>query len=109
MTSNFFSPLSFVAVFGSGIRDKHPGSATLLFSIFVCVIFASLDPDPADQNQCGSIRRIRIHITAYLTCTDRDILIAAIVSNSLSRWCFRNADSDPAFIGYRAFGSLNFL
>ncbi len=40
MTSNFFSPLSFVAVFGSGIRDgeksgfgirdKHPGSATLL-------------------------------------------------------------------------------
>jgi hypothetical protein len=41
MTSNFFSPLSFVAVFGSGIRDpgwvkirirdKHPGSATLNF------------------------------------------------------------------------------
>ncbi len=47
MTINFFSPLSFVAVFGSGIRDpgsgmgknqdpgtgirdKHPGSATLL-------------------------------------------------------------------------------
>ena len=47
MTSNFFSPLSFVAVFGSGIwdlgsgmgknqdpdagiRDKHPGSATLI-------------------------------------------------------------------------------
>jgi hypothetical protein len=41
MTSNFFSPLSFVAVFdpgsgmgknqdpGSGILDKHPGSATL--------------------------------------------------------------------------------
>jgi hypothetical protein len=28
-TTNFFSPLSFVAVFGSGIRDKHPGSATL--------------------------------------------------------------------------------
>jgi hypothetical protein len=37
--TNFFSPLSFVAVFGSGIldgqesgsgiRDKHPGSATL--------------------------------------------------------------------------------
>jgi hypothetical protein len=30
MTTNFFSTLSFVAVFGSGIRDKHPGSATLL-------------------------------------------------------------------------------
>ena len=29
MTTNFFSPLSFDAVFGSGIRDKHPGSATL--------------------------------------------------------------------------------
>jgi hypothetical protein len=26
-----FSPLSFVAVFGSGIRDKHPGSAALIF------------------------------------------------------------------------------
>jgi hypothetical protein len=39
MTTNFFSPLSFVAVFGSGmrdlgsrIRDKHPGSATLICS-----------------------------------------------------------------------------
>jgi hypothetical protein len=38
-TTNFFSPLSFVAVFGSGIRDekirirdKHPRSATLLSS-----------------------------------------------------------------------------
>jgi hypothetical protein len=52
MTINFFSPLSFVAVFGSEIRDprsgirdpgwvkirirdKHPGSATLMLdSIF---------------------------------------------------------------------------
>ncbi len=25
-----FSPSSFGAVFGSGIRDKHPGSATLV-------------------------------------------------------------------------------
>jgi hypothetical protein len=43
MTTKFFSPLSFVAVFGSGIRDpgwvkirirdKHPGSATLLVPI----------------------------------------------------------------------------
>jgi hypothetical protein len=42
LTTNFFSPLSFVAVFGSGIRDpewvkirirdKHRGSATLLES-----------------------------------------------------------------------------
>ncbi len=39
LTTNFFSPLSFVAVFGSAIRnpgwvkirirDKHPGSATM--------------------------------------------------------------------------------
>jgi hypothetical protein len=45
MTTNFLSPLSFVALFGSGIRDpgwvkisirdKHPGSATLVIhSIF---------------------------------------------------------------------------
>ncbi len=33
LTTNFFSPLSFVAVFGSGIRDKHPGSATLVAGI----------------------------------------------------------------------------
>jgi hypothetical protein len=26
MTTNFFSSLSFVAVFGSGIRDRDPGS-----------------------------------------------------------------------------------
>ncbi len=29
LTTNSFSPLSFVAVFWCGIRDKHPGSATL--------------------------------------------------------------------------------
>jgi hypothetical protein len=44
MTTNFFSPLSFVAVFGSEIRDpgwvkirirdKHPGSATLNLTKF---------------------------------------------------------------------------
>jgi hypothetical protein len=43
MITNFFSPFSFVAVFGSGIRDsgwvkirirdKHPGSATLVASV----------------------------------------------------------------------------
>ncbi len=38
MITNIFSPLSYVALFGSGmgknqdsgIRDKHPGSATLV-------------------------------------------------------------------------------
>jgi hypothetical protein len=44
MTTKFFSPLSFVAVFGSEIRDpgwvkirirdKHPGSATLFAKYF---------------------------------------------------------------------------
>ncbi len=29
ITNIFSPPLSFVAVFGSGIRDKHPGSGTL--------------------------------------------------------------------------------
>jgi hypothetical protein len=43
MTTNFFSPLSFVAAFESGIRDRHPGSATLLLPIdtggkFVAVV-----------------------------------------------------------------------
>jgi hypothetical protein len=43
MTKHFFSPLSFVAVFGSGIRDgkksgsgirdKHPGSAALVTTV----------------------------------------------------------------------------
>ncbi len=35
----FFSLLSFVAIFGSGIRDKHPGSATL-------VIWTVFSPPP---------------------------------------------------------------
>jgi hypothetical protein len=30
MTTNFFLPLSFVAVFVSGITDKHPVSAKLI-------------------------------------------------------------------------------
>jgi hypothetical protein len=44
MITNFFSPLSFVTVFGSEIRDrgwvkirirdKHPGSATLSLRIW---------------------------------------------------------------------------
>ena len=41
MTTNIFSPLSFAAVFGSGIRDpgsgmgknQDPGSATLIFLV----------------------------------------------------------------------------
>jgi hypothetical protein len=38
LTINFFSPLSFFAVFGSGIRDKHPGSATLGNSMPVPIV-----------------------------------------------------------------------
>jgi hypothetical protein len=49
MTTNFFSPLSFVAVFGSEIRDpgwvkirirdKHSGSATLLKTMYGIYFF----------------------------------------------------------------------
>jgi hypothetical protein len=42
LTSNFFSPLSFVAVFGSGIRDKHPGSATLIRCVIILQYLDSL-------------------------------------------------------------------
>ncbi len=45
MTTNFFSPLSFVAVFGSAIRDKHPGSATLPTGTDN-LIPSDVDPDP---------------------------------------------------------------
>jgi hypothetical protein len=49
MKTNFFSPLSFVAVYGSGmgknkkirIRYKHPGSATLVLEgslLFLCAL-----------------------------------------------------------------------
>jgi hypothetical protein len=34
-TTNFFSPLSFAAVFGSGIREKHPGSETLVGTYYL--------------------------------------------------------------------------
>jgi hypothetical protein len=74
MKTNFFSPLSFVTVFGSGIRDprsgirdpgsgmgknqdpgsgireKHPGSATLGFAF----IFSGSRSRPFDEFQCGS-------------------------------------------------------
>jgi hypothetical protein len=38
----FFHP-SFIAVFGSGIRDKHPGSATLILTINVPLILKVRD------------------------------------------------------------------
>jgi hypothetical protein len=48
--NKFFSPLSFVVVFGSRIRDKHPGSATLIVhkkSFFLgLVLFPDPDPQP---------------------------------------------------------------
>ncbi len=62
MTTNYFSPLSFVAVFGFGIRDpgwvkirildKHPGSAILCQAITSIVqLFSQLihtGPDNAN-------------------------------------------------------------
>jgi hypothetical protein len=48
MTSKFFLPLSFVAVFGSGIRGKHPGSATLVYSGARIPILFSRIQNPKD-------------------------------------------------------------
>jgi hypothetical protein len=65
ITTNFVSPLFFVAVFGSGIRDpgsgmgknqdpgfgirdKHPGSATLLFGPWIR-IRDRFFPDPGSS------------------------------------------------------------
>jgi hypothetical protein len=58
MTSNFFSPLSFVAVFGSGIRDprsgmgknQDPGSGINIpdpqhWYFFQFLIIKTMDPD----------------------------------------------------------------
>jgi hypothetical protein len=36
MTKKLFSPISFVALFGSGIRYKHPGSAALKLKVKNC-------------------------------------------------------------------------
>jgi hypothetical protein len=61
MTTNFFKSLSFVAVLGSGIRDpesrmgknqdlgsgireKHPGSATLLLSVNINLFIDNIVP-----------------------------------------------------------------
>jgi len=59
MITNFFSPLCFVAVFGSGIRDpgwvnirirdKHPGSTTLI---------SNTDLNPETQMNTVTIHRI---------------------------------------------------
>jgi hypothetical protein len=63
MTTNFFSPLSFAAVFGSGIRDprwvkiwiwdKHPGSATLKAGSYGKMF--------AKANCCAAERAPRVH------------------------------------------------
>ncbi len=50
MKTNFFSPLSYVAVFGSGIRDNHPGSATLNYS-YLLFRRGESDPDPGQPDR----------------------------------------------------------
>ncbi len=49
-------------------NTQHFKTWNFLTSFFfcVCMIFALLNQDPADQNRCGSMR-IRIHNTCYLT------------------------------------------
>jgi len=49
MTTNFFSPLSFVAVFGSGIRD--PGSGKNLFRIPDPGVKKHPIPDPGSGSE----------------------------------------------------------
>ncbi len=49
MTTNFFSPLSFVAVFGSGIRDPRSGIRDINI------------PDP---QHCAQVDRYNITITS---------------------------------------------
>jgi hypothetical protein len=75
MTSNFFSPLSFIAVFGSGIRDpgfwmgknqdlgygirdKHPGSATLMSKHRLPNIFLYLCQNNLGQTKFSSLTTI---------------------------------------------------
>jgi hypothetical protein len=53
MTSNFLSPLSFVAVFGSGIGDKHPGSATLVFRLCLIKILTRRWDEPGPEGAVG--------------------------------------------------------
>jgi hypothetical protein len=52
----------------SALKWEHPAHLNINFFNFfyflVRVIFALLDPDPADQHQCGFLR-IRIHNTGY--------------------------------------------
>jgi hypothetical protein len=67
MTTNFFSPLSFVAVFGSGIRDgpgirdKHPGSATLHYIIYYIMYVFQGPPARLAGTEQGSSTRERAH------------------------------------------------
>jgi len=51
--TNFFSPLSFVTVFGSGIRDPGSGKKPI--------------PDPGSRGQKGTGSRIRIRNTGCQT------------------------------------------
>jgi hypothetical protein len=51
----------------SALKREHPALQKLKFLpflYFLGVIFALLDPDPAYQNQCGSMHS-RIHNTGY--------------------------------------------
>jgi hypothetical protein len=77
LTTNFFSPLSFVPVLGSGIRDPgsgmekirirdtHPGPTTLLFVISVYLVQDDPVMDPTMQtcSLCGvSVSDLASHI-----------------------------------------------
>jgi hypothetical protein len=84
LTTNFFPPLSFVAVFvirdpRSGIRDKPPGSATLVFSL---LRFAKRQTEMEELTQDGvtstrAIETTLLQSKSFLTsdlCKQKDIL-----------------------------------
>jgi hypothetical protein len=82
MTTNFFSPLSFVAVFGSGIRDpgwvkirirdKHPGSATLLNLKALVENIAIISKNSTMRYRC--IQILRNGMTAFFLSVRMDAI-----------------------------------
>ena len=51
----------------SALKREHPALQNMKFLYFLFGLFCPLDPDPADQNQCGPHPdRIRTHNTALL-------------------------------------------
>ncbi len=85
---HFFSPLSFVAVFWSGIRDKHPGYATLVFSSLADPRHVNAVPDPAFYFDTDRSRRkpLSIHCHHCVRQCSNEYRCNSVMKNSL--WIF---------------------